>query len=683
MAEIVFTSGTTGTPKGVILTHKNLLFDMGKGLETLPLKSSWRVLSLLPLSHALTQMVDLLVCFGNGMKVVYLARLNPLTVRKAMKKHQITCMGVVPQLLSLLLKNIKEEARQRGKLARFEQAQRIAPALPFFLRRFLFREVHQGLGKRFKFFVCGSAPLDLKLAQAWENMGIKVYEAYGATEMTAALTLNAPREQKLGSVGRVLPGMEVKIDKDGEIWAKGDNISPGYFENPQKTKEVFVDGWYQSGDVGFFDSQGYLYISGRTAFKIVLPSGLKVYPEDVEKKLKQHSLVEEACLVGIKTEKGEKPHAVIITPKPSQLEQILAEVNQNLEEHQKIFEASVWPEEDFPRTPILKIDRGKVLEWVKDKSTEYQVLSTKKEEEKDELAEILAEVSEVEVGRIKPKSKLVNDLKLDSLARVELVSLIEERLGVCLDEDKISARTTVGQLKKLVKAGKKVEKEEIPDWQFNRAAIWAREIFQRFFFLPLYGHFVKIKIQGKENLAQVSPPVIIIFNHLGPWDIFSVYKVLPPTLRKKLVGLGDSRYFRMWGGFLGFLTQFLGGALVVAHEQKVKRAGLEKTGELVAEGFSVIISPEGAFSKSGKLGEFKPGAGMLAIELRLPVVPIKISPNYQEIFSPTPFGAWQRYVPTRRGEVSVNIGKPLFFSKDTSYIKATKKMREKMEELLI
>jgi long-chain acyl-CoA synthetase len=681
VAEIVFTSGTTGTPKGVILTHKNLLYDLEKGLEVYPLKSSWRVLSVLPLSHALTQMVDLLVCFSNGMKVVYLTRLNPLTIKKAIKKHQITCMDIVPQVLSLMLKGIEREAEKKRKLARFEQAQRIAPALPFFLRRLLFREVHQGFGGRFKFFACGSAPLDLKLAQAWENMGIKIYEAYGATEMTAALTLNTPKDQKLGSVGKVLPGMEVKIDKEGEVWAKGANISPGYFANPQKTKEAFVNGWYKSGDVGFFDSQGYLHISGRTAFKIVLPSGLKVYPEDVEKKLKQHPLVEEACLVGARAEKGEVSHAVIITSKPSRVERIVAEVNQNLEEHQRIFEASVWPEEDFPRTPIFKIDRSRVLEWVEDTSIKHQAPSTKKEEHRDELREILAEVSEIEVGKIGPKSNLVSDLKLDSLARVELLSLIEERLGVYLNEDKISTQTTVGQLKKMVKAGEKARKEEVPDWQFNKVAIWIREIFQRFFFLPLYGHFVKIEVQGKENLAQASPPVIIIFNHLGPWDIFSVYKILPSSLRKKLVGLGDARYYEMWGGLLGFLTQFLGGALVVAQEEKVKRAGLEKAGELVAEGFSVIISPEGTFSKTGKLGEFKPGAGMLAVELRLPVIPIKISPSYQEIFSPTPFGAWQRYIPKRRGKVMVKIGKPLLFSKDISYSKASKKMREKMEEL--
>jgi long-chain acyl-CoA synthetase len=694
VAEIVFTSGTTGTPKGVVLTHKNLLFDLEKGLKVFPLKSSWRVLSLLPLSHALTQMVDLLVCFGNGMKVVYLTRLNPLTIKKAIKKHQIACMGTVPQLLSLLLKSIKEEARQKQKLARFEKALRIASALPFFFRRLLFREIHQGLGGKFRFFVCGSAPLDLKLAQAWENMGIKIYEAYGATEMTAALTLNTPQDQKLGSVGKVLPEMEVKIDQEGEIWTKGENISPGYFANPQKTKEAFIDGWYKSGDIGFFDSQGYLYISGRTAFKIVLPSGLKVYPEDVEKKLKQHPLVEEACLVGARAEKGEVPHAVIVTSKPSRVEQIVAEVNQNLEEHQRIFEASVWPEEDFPRTPILKIDRNKVLEWVEKKSVGLKAPRTppdfawtkswragKKEEKKDELREILAEVSEVEVGKIGPKSNLVSDLKLDSLARVELVSLIEERLGVYLNEDKITTQTTVSQLKKMVKTGEKARKEEIPDWQFSKVAIWIREIFQRFFFLPLYGYFVKIDVQGKENLAQASLPVIIIFNHLGPWDIFSVYKILPSTLRKKLVGLGDARYFKLWGGLLGFLAQFLGGALVVAQEEKVKRAGLEKAGELVAEGFSVIISPEGTFSKTGKLGEFKPGAGMLAVELRLPVIPIKISPNYQEIFSPTPFGAWQRYVPTKREKVMVKIGKPLFFSKDIAYLKAAKIMREKMEEL--
>ncbi len=681
MAEIVFTSGTTGVPKGVVLTHKNLLFDIEKVLDVFPLSCSWRTLSILPLSHAFAQVVDLLACFASGTKVVYPLRLNTLVLRRALKKHRITCMAIVPQILSLMLRDIKREAEKKGKLARFELAQKIAPLLPVFLRRLLFREVHRAFGGKFKFFACGSAPLDLSLAWAWENMGIKIYEGYGATEMTAGLTLNTPKAQKLGSVGKTLPGMEVKINEDGEIWAKGENISSGYFKNPKKTTEAFVKGWYKSGDVGFFDEERFLHISGRTAFKIVLASGFKVYPEEIEKRLKSHPLVEEACVVGTKREKGEIVHAVIITQKPPMLRQIIDDVNKDLEDYQKILEASVWSDEDFPRTPILKIDRKKVLEWVSAKKVKSQKSKVKKGKPKDELIEILSEVSGISTDRISEKSNLGSDLKLDSLGRVELVSLIEERLGVTVDEEKISAQTTVKRLRSLIKTGERVEREKISFWPFEKLAIWVRAFLQRFLAFPLHGLFVKIKVKNRKNLAQIRPPVIFIFNHLGPHDALCVPRVLPANLRKKLVILGDTRDWKKIGGIIGFLVQLLGGGLGISHKGKVKRSGLEYTGELVTNGFSILLAPEGAFSKTGKLGKFKPGAGMLAAELRLAVVPIKISPNYQEIFHSFPFGRWQNYVPRKRGKVTMTIGKPLFFPKETPYIEATKRMREEMERL--
>lgn len=681
IAEIVFTSGTTGVPKGVVLTHKNLLFDIEKVLEVFPLNRSWRTLSVLPLSHAFAQVVDLLACFASGIKVIYLPRLNTLTLKRALKKHQITCMAIVPQFLSLILKGIKGEAEEKGKLAQFKLAQKIAPALPVFLKKLLFRKVHQGFGGKFKFFVCGSAPLNLKLAQAWENMGIEIYEGYGATEMTAGVTINTPKVQKLGSVGKVLPEMEVKIDQDGEIWAKGENISPGYFKNSKKTAEAFADGWYKSGDVGFFDEERFLHILGRTAFKIVLPSGLKVYPEDVEKKLKSHPLVEEACVVGAKREKGEVVHAVIITQKPSMLRQIIDDVNKNLEDYQKILEASTWPDEDFPRTPILKIDRKKVLEWASKRKIKDKKVRSKKKRVKDELIEILSEVSQVSADKISERSNLGNDLKLDSLGKVELVSLIEERLGVTVDEEKISAQTTVKRLRNLIKTGEKVEREEVSFWPFEKLAIWVRDFLQRFLVFPLHGLLVKIEVKNRKNLAQIKPPVIFIFNHLGPHDALCIPRVLPAILRKRLVLLADSLSWGRCGGMLGSLVQLLGGGLAISHKGKVKRAGLESAGELVADGFSILVAPEGAFSKTGRLGKFKPGVGMLAVELRLPVVPIKISPNYQEIFRPIPFGRWQNYLPRKRGKVTVTIGKPLFFPKDIIYIEATERMRKEMERL--
>ncbi len=432
LAEIAFTSGTTGTPKGVMLTHGNFLSDVEALTKVFPFKARWRALSLLPLSHAFEQVVDFLAMSQEGIPVTYLERTNSLTILGALRKNQVTSAVLVPQALRLLFSGIEREVERQGKTKQFQQAFKIAPYLPLFARRILFRKIHKNLGGKLELFGSGSAPLDLKLAKSWEALGVEVAEGYGATETTAALTINTPSAKRLGSVGQVLPGLEVKIDlKTHEILAKGPNVSLGYFEDPEKTKHAFSGGWYRTGDVGNIDKDGFLYITGREAFRIVLPNGQKVYPEDLEKKLNSHPLVKEACVVGIKREEGEVVHAAIITKRPQQLDKIVKEINAALASHEQILESSLWKDEDFPRTPILKIDRKKVAETIAGVKPETPVIKVKAE---DKLMGLIAQVTKVPLPKIKDTSILAMDLKLDSLGRVELLSLIEQEFAVAIPE---------------------------------------------------------------------------------------------------------------------------------------------------------------------------------------------------------------------------------------------------------
>jgi long-chain acyl-CoA synthetase len=228
LSEIVFTSGTTGVPKGVMLTHGNLLAAVQAFNAVFPLKRSYRALSLLPLSHVFEQVVNLLDAYTSGVRMTYLPRVNAVTIARTLQEEHSTCMAIVPELLRLLLNGIERRARDEGRWTRWELAHRVAGRLPFLFRRLLFRQVHDALGGRLEFFACGGAPLDVNLAQAWERMGIRVFEGYGLTETCAAIALNTWTSQRPGSVGKSLPGVQVKIGDSGEILIRGEMVTSGY-----------------------------------------------------------------------------------------------------------------------------------------------------------------------------------------------------------------------------------------------------------------------------------------------------------------------------------------------------------------------------------------------------------------------------------------------------------------------
>lgn len=675
LAEIAFTSGTTGTPKGVMLTHDNFLSDVQALTTVFPLKKEYRALSLLPLSHAFEQVVGFLAPYQAGIKITCLERANALTILHALRKRRITSIALVPQVLRLLMNGVEREVERQEKEKQFQLANKIAPYLHISLRRLLFRRVHQNLGGGLKFFGSGSAPLDLKLAKSWENLGIEIFEGYGATETTAALTINTPGTKRLGSVGKVLPGMEVKIDREThEILARGPNISPGYFEDSEKTKATFQDGWYRTGDAGEFDKDGFLYITGREAFRIVLPNGQKVYPEDLEKKLNTHPLVKEACVVGVKREVGEVVHAAVITKFPSKIEQIIKDINKKLASHEQILEWSYWEAEDFPRTPILKIDRRKVAEAITGAGIETPTVKIKLE---DKLVNLVTQITRGTPAKIRETSILATNLKLDSLGRVELLSLIEQEFGVAISETKITVQTTVGELRELIKeAPTAVEEIPISEFLYQSLMMKARIVVQNLLTFPLHALFVPLAIKGRENLKNLQLPAIFYFNHIGIMDGVCVLRTLPYNIRKKLVIAVDAN---LWQDYRRPWIEIFGAAFPFDKKEKVK-ASLELAGEFLDQGFSILMAPEGEFTKDGRLLEFKPGAGFLAVEMQAPVVPVKIGREYREIFPPME-GSFFENLPKKRKKVTIAIGKPISFSQNTPYEEATQKMQEAIEKL--
>ncbi len=299
LAEVMFTSGTTGDPKGVMITHRNLTANIEGISQYIVCHSSSRLLSILPLSHMYEQMGGLLVVLYYGASVTYPVSRQPTVLSRTMRERKITIMLLVPQGLELLMNGIEREVKLQGKEALWNALFKIAPKTPFGLRRLLFRRVHKRLGGKLDLVVSGGAALDPDLGRKWELLGVKIVQGYGATEASPVISNHSIRDRRPGSVGRPLPNVQVKISDQGEILVHGDNVTPGYWDAPEETAAAFEDGWYKTGDLGFFDDQGFLHIQGRKKDMIVLTSGQNVFPDDIQAVLNRHSNVVDSTVVGL------------------------------------------------------------------------------------------------------------------------------------------------------------------------------------------------------------------------------------------------------------------------------------------------------------------------------------------------------------------------------------------------
>lgn len=362
LAELVFTSGTTGQPKGVMLSHGNIAFDADAALAVVHIQADDRALSILPMSHMFEMTIEIAI-FRRGGSILYARSLNPDTLLKLLGSQNITCMVLVPQALQLFMNGIDRQVRAQKRERQFEFLLRLARRLPFGLRPLLFRPVHKRFGGHFRFFVSGGAYLPPKLAERWELLGIRILQGYGATECAPVVSVTPPSDHNYESVGKPLPGIEVRIAEDGEILVRGPNVALGYWKNPEATAAAFQDGWYHSGDLGFMDSQGYLYLKGRKKNLIVLANGMNVYPEDIENVLLTNSAVKDAVIVGLnESDGGPTVHGILLMDDPSQAKAVIQQANKQLASHQQIRGFTIWPDADFPRTHTLKVKRPEVLE---------------------------------------------------------------------------------------------------------------------------------------------------------------------------------------------------------------------------------------------------------------------------------------------------------------------------------
>ncbi|MFO1539269.1 MAG: AMP-binding protein [Chloroflexota bacterium] len=381
LAEVIYTSGTTSAPKGVMLTHGTLLSTLEVCRVLLPPRPH-RAVSLLPLSHLFEQAPVLFDGTMIGAEIVYLRSRNPRVIFEAFRELRVTTMVVTPQLLEIFWTGIMREAERQGKAALVERMRRVARRLPFGARRLLFRSLHDRLGGALRLFVVAGAYLPPELQQAWEDIGVVVLQGYGATECGPA-SANAEADHPAGVVGRTIAPVRLRLDpEDHEILVTGPTVSPGYHDDPAATAAAFTDdGWYRTGDIGRIDAAGRLVLVGRKKNIIVLPNGLNVYPEDIENVLADHGLNQAVVL---ETAPG-RIEAVVLPPGTmpvigpgrggqeardaaeearvrAEIERIVRAANGVLGMHQRIDGWRLWEEPDFPRTHTLKIRRDAVRE---------------------------------------------------------------------------------------------------------------------------------------------------------------------------------------------------------------------------------------------------------------------------------------------------------------------------------
>ncbi len=674
IAEIMFTSGTTSAPKGVILTHENIVSNLIALTKIVELKN-YRLLSFIPLSHMFEQTIGLLAALYFGSTIVYIASRKSSFILEVMQEENIRGVVTAPILLKALKEKIERQAKEkkRGKL--LQKLQRIAPNVPRPLRRLLCRSIIKKFGK-IDLFISGGASLEEEVEEFWNNMGVEVLQGYGLTETSPVISCNTFTEKRKGSVGKIIPGVEVEI-ADGEILVKGPGVFPGYYQNPKATKEAFQEGWLKTGDLGEI-KKDFLYIKGRKKNMILSSSGMNVYPEDIENVLNKISGVKNSCVLGI-THKGNVIiTAILILEKNADPKKIIQKTNEQIAPHQQIQDYVVWKKEFFPMTPTLKVIRRAIEEEIQRKQKNEM---TSKEVATKKLYQIVADFAKIAQSGIKPDTNVVLDLKLDSLARVELTTLLEEKFDVEIDESFITPRTTIHDLEEYVEKQKQRKPTfSFKHWALIPLAIFTRIILQNLLF-PLLKVFAWTSIQG-EHIATPKP-VIFIANHTSHFDTPVILWTLPRKIRRKTASAAAAdTFFEDTGGFMGKLKKYLISNLTTlflntypfSREGSIKKS-LKYTGKLIDRGWNIILFPEGGRSTTGEMKPFKTGIGLIVEEMKVDIIPIKI----QGAHAIMPKG---KFLP-KPGKILVKIGRKIPYQdlKGKSYIEIAKILEKKVKAL--
>ncbi|MFY0691783.1 MAG: AMP-binding protein [Paracoccaceae bacterium] len=675
VAEIVYTSGTTGHPKGVTLSHRNIISDLEGVMDLVPPGEDLRLVSILPLSHMFEQMVGLYLPLRVGGTVHYAPSLRPSAIKAEISRRHATAMVVVPRFLELLMSAAADRASSRGLERIWSLQHRVSSKLPMILRRAVFYPLHRGLGGKLRYFFCGGAALQREVMEAWERTGIRILEGYGATECSPVVTSNTLDDRVPGSIGRPIEGVELRLSDEGELQVRGDNVFAGYWKDDERTKAAFTaDGWYKTDDIAEPMEHGRWRIIGRLSDRIVLPNGMNVFPADVEAEISRQMEIAECVVLGITDpDKGTHIHAAIHASEGEDeagIAKAIERANSALASHQRVTGFTIW-HEDFPKTALQKVKRQelrKALEGrVKDGAP------TPKDSAGDLLERLLRQVSKTAAGKLSPDMSLDLDLGIDSLGRVELAAEIEKETGRDVPEEDIAKLATVGDLAEfLAQPGRQMPDEGLASWPRSLPmSILRRAIQPALLFLPHAIWARPFRVTGLDALAGIDPPFLMVSNHASHADTISILRGIPPHLRDRTAIAAAADYF-FANRFAAMFAAAVLGAFPFSREGRV-RESLENCGRLADEGYSILIYPEGTRSPDGRLLPFKMGIGLLVRGLDVPVVPMAVTGGAKLL----PKGStWPRRTP-----VSVRFGQALTIPSDMTPDQATALLQRRVADV--
>jgi long-chain acyl-CoA synthetase len=676
VAEIIFTSGATADPKGVVITHRNVLANIVPVEREVLKYRKWgrpffplRFLNLLPLSHMFGQaMATFIPPMLSGI-VIFMRGFNPGEIVTQIRNRRVSVLVSVPKVLDVLREHV---VRMRSSRAEHpDQAKTVTQSSNAFVRIarrwWRNRDVHRAFGWKFWAFVVGAAPLEPELEAFWGELGFAVIQGYGLTETAPIVSLNHPFGTKRGSVGKAIAGVEVKIADDGEILVRGDNVTTGYFNAADETKRAFAGGWFHTGDVGELSADGQLFIRGRKKEMIVTPEGLNVFPEDIERVLNQLPGVKDSAVVGAPAgaaegSRAERVHAILVVDPGTEPDAIVRSANAVLGDHQKIRRAVIWPDPELPRTEgTRKLKRAAIREWLVNGETPRIASSGG-----DKLSALIAKYA----GRtdLSPTTTL-EELGLSSLERVELMVALEDAFQTRVDEGAFAEAKDLSQLKTLVEHQPQGERRtpepvDFPSWNRRLLPRAIRRVSLPTWILPVAELFAHIRVEGREHLTAIDAPVIFAANHQSHMDTPVIFAALPARLRYRVAPAMAKEFFKAhffpeqygrsaWlkNSLNYYLAAFFFNAFPLPQREAGARQTLRYIGEVLEDGFSVLIFPEGRRSDTGAIDQFRPGIGMIASRLGVPVVPVRID-GLDKVLHHT----WKMAKP---GPVRVAFGAPI------------------------
>lgn len=696
---IMYTSGTTGNPKGVVLSFRNVYRNVVEILRRVEVGDQDNLLGVLPLYHILALMVNFVIPLYCGARVTYLDAIDAQRILKAFREEGVTIFVVVPQFYYLVHRRILQEVSRQSPLKRF-LFHRLLALSRFCNRRLgwnpgklFFGKIHRQFGPRFRIFGVGGARFDKDVAETFRDLGFTIVQAYGMTETGAVATMTSPHHNPIGSVGFPLPHVEIAIggngdEGGGEVLIRGENIMQGYFKNPEATRETIdSEGWLHSGDLGYLSEKGALYITGRKKDVIVLSSGKNIYPEEIEQFYQKHcEFIKEICVVGISDvgdQEQERLHAVIVPDfELSKKEQVvnagdmirymMESLSQKLPPHKRVRSFDIW-QNPLPRTTTRKIRRFEIEQLLKDRrQSEPQEGPVEEDAEPRNPAEarVFEEIRQIKKNAvIRPEKNLELDIGLDSLERVEFLANLQDIFQFEVTDEEASRLFTVENVTELLqeklsegaaeqpgakKSWNEILNEELTEEERATArdrlrrrsfVEWAYVFLARVVWL-LLKIFFRLKVEGKENLPR-QLPFMICPNHVSFLDALVVVTPLPAGIIQQSYSLGYSDYFGK--GILGFFGRLI--KVIPVDSDRQLRKALRMAAEGLRRNRVLIVFPEGERSIDGRLKAFRKGTAILATQLQVPAVPVGISGAFQ---------AWRRGSnKIRLHPITVRFGKPV------------------------